>query len=86
MGEALMDNESLREARTSFQETCPHERIVLVESGYEREWEWTDEDGVKTATEEWPESFSDEGDGVFVLRCKTCLKEFGEPEGEWEYE
>lgn len=71
-----------------FQDTCAHERIVLVESGYEHEWEWRENtDGTFSAIEDYPASFSDDGDGEMILRCKTCLKDMGEPgpDDEWDH-
>jgi hypothetical protein len=60
---------------------CTHERKVLVESGYEREWEWTDNgDGTYEAFENYPSSYSEEGNGEHRLVCKTCLKEFPLPD------
>jgi hypothetical protein len=57
---------------------CAHERKVLVEGGYEREWSWTvRNDGVQ--------DFSDEGDGSYRLICKTCLLGFPLPD-DWEWE
>lgn len=68
---------------------CPHDRIVLVESGYEREWAWIEGDpeiGPPVAQFSGLEGFSDEGDGVYRLRCKTCLKDLGEPPSLWEWD
>jgi hypothetical protein len=63
---------------------CTHDRVVLVEGGYEREWEWHDNgDGTYTATEDYPASFGDEGNGEHHLRCKSCLTSLPLPD-DWE--
>lgn len=65
---------------------CRHERVVLVEGGYEREWEWDTDGDFPIATFYGLESFSDEGDGTYRLRCKHCLADLGEPEDEWQWD
>lgn len=67
---------------------CPHDRIVLVEGGYEREWEWDEFDdvlGAPVATDRGLEGFADEGDSTYRLRCKSCLKDMGDPPDDWEW-
>jgi hypothetical protein len=64
---------------------CPHERKVLVEGGYEREWSFVEHDDTFVAVSGGIQDFGDDGDGNYVLRCKTCLKEFDVPD-EWEWD
>jgi hypothetical protein len=64
---------------------CPHYDKVLVEGGYERTWSFEEQDdGTFAAVFHGLEDFGDEGDGVYTLRCSTCLTEFDLPD-DWEW-
>ena len=66
---------------------CPHDHLVLVEGGYERTWTWdTDSGPVPVAIFHGTEDFSDQGDGIYTLRCTTCLATFDVDVDEWEWD
>lgn len=55
----------------------------LVERGYERTWSTYIRTNTQTleATYQGSSDFSEEGDGVMILRCRTCLHEKPVPDG-----
>jgi len=76
---------TFEERIAELQQVCPHERKMLDEGGYHREWRWRDNgDGTFTAVDYYPEGFSDEGNGEYTIYCKNCLLEFPVPE-DWDW-
>jgi hypothetical protein len=69
----------------AMRDACPHYDKVLVEGGYERTWSLNEREGnIPVAVFHGLEDFSDDGDGEYVVRCSSCLKEFDLPE-DWDW-
>lgn len=71
-----------KESNTMTHAMFDHE-WELVERGYERTWSTYIRPNTQTleATYQGSSDFSEEGDGVMILRCRTCLHEKPVPDG-----